>query len=143
MEEAFGWIAVYENDDFTSADVSTHAKRYEFCKTRPDNIYCKNDPEGDAHVRAYDQGDCVWHWEQSHAGRRRCEAIEITYDGSRPYSPKCTVEAVCNSEDGPVETEITALLWDFDELFFCHATDNGDRGLQVGRCPEEPGVVVN
>ena len=31
-----------------SVDVSTHQARYDFCSDYPNNIYCVNDPEGDA-----------------------------------------------------------------------------------------------
>ena len=68
-------------------DVSTHQLRYDFCQANPNNIYCTNDPSGDAHtepgtvaVCGTDStlacncgdhfctvGDCNWHWEQSPA----------------------------------------------------------------------------
>lgn len=47
VEPVHGFIYVYEDDRYTVVDVTTHQKRYEFCKTRPNNVYCKNDPEGD------------------------------------------------------------------------------------------------
>ena len=37
--------------NFRDIDVSTHRKRYEFCQDNSDNIYCSNDPAGDAFDR--------------------------------------------------------------------------------------------
>lgn len=36
--------------DVGLVDVRTHEQRYEFCSTFPEQIYCDEDPEGDAHV---------------------------------------------------------------------------------------------
>ena len=138
-----GRIMVYEDGVFRTEDVSTQQKRYEFCQANADNIYCKSNPS--ANRRPYNLGDCVWHWNQSYAARiSGCVQAEISISRSDGRSPWCHVEATCPSEDGPVDAEILTVLWDFDDLFFCdHRTADNEPGLQVGQCPEEPGVVVN
>ena len=41
----------------TSVDVGSHTARYEFCADNPNDIYCRNDPEGDAFDDPY-TGEC-------------------------------------------------------------------------------------
>ena len=49
-----GRITVVENSNGTVtagwATVSTHQQRYDFCQDNPNNIYCTNDPSGDANT---------------------------------------------------------------------------------------------
>ena len=48
------WSGSGKSYDWVS--VSTHKKRYDFCQDHPDNVYCENNPDGDA-LRAPSCGD--------------------------------------------------------------------------------------
>ena len=90
---------IVESSGYRTAwwNVSDFNQRYSLCKLYPDNIYCKNDPEGDAQTivledtpiselrarecggedqlmctcgdRFCDYGDCKWHWDRSAAAK--------------------------------------------------------------------------
>lgn len=107
--------------------VDNFNQRYQLCMTYPDNVYCKNDPEGDAQTivledtptselrqrecggegqlectcgdRLCDHGDCRWHWNKSAAS----DSCSVTRSGTGVTMPayhtwECRVVAYCDSK---------------------------------------------
>ena len=47
-----GWITTISATGSDGVDVSTHQARYDFCQASPNDIYCTNNPSGDAFTAA-------------------------------------------------------------------------------------------
>ena len=64
-------------------DVSTHEKRYQYCQSKPNSIYCKNDPSGDAFT---DPNPSCEVTETCNCGDHHCTANDCTseWDGTTP-----------------------------------------------------------
>ena len=133
----------------TMVDVSTHKKRYNFCKGNPDYIYCEINPEGDAFTPPYNcgdhyctVGDCTWHWNRSTADdtcHERFNPYSMSISAEDGTSQTCTIQVKCESHIEPAISggggymiyelnELSAPVWDFDNLANCSGT------LQVGAC---------
>ena len=128
-------------------DVSSHSKRYNFCKSNEDYIYCEKNPSGDAFTVPFNcgdhycnAGDCKWHWDRSPAGKSdKCRetagyGFEFSIDATDGTSQTCTVEVQCqtgevvNSHAVYQDNTFSAQVWDFDDLHNCDGT------IQVGEC---------
>ena len=58
----------------TTVDVSTHQNRYDFCQSNSDDVYCTNDPEGDANTApSISISDCISKFRDSAASTDGCE----------------------------------------------------------------------
>ena len=118
--------------NWTKHKVRTHRERWDFCRSYPNDVYCKVDPEGDALTRPFNcgnhyctAGDCQWHFEQSNA-YDTCQGedgnsepiynISAT-DGS---SQACRIEASCKTgEDTWANRTLLAEVWDVDDIKNC------------------------
>ena len=91
----------------TNVDVGTHEKRYDFCADNADDIYCENDPEGDAFTDPY-SGDC---------GGLRCRREHCK--SYFPDSPAATGTSACT------DFRLYSILW----------SDNDETPLVDNECP--------
>ena len=138
----------------TWVDVRTQKKRYNFCQDNPDDIYCKVDPQGDAHVTPpplncgdhyCTAGDCEWRWERSSASEtcmgRLWPGWNMTISAEEGESQTCTVTTECNTgaikwydenQSGGEwiydDATFSAEVLDMDDLHNCSGV------LQVGAC---------
>ena len=116
----------------TAVDVSTHEKRYEFCEDNADDIYCENDPEGDAFTApVYDCGadectteDCIAFWERSEA-YDRC-TLNGNIELMRPMvgDTVCYIAAKCGrteDESHHIPSSLMPAVLDMDDI--CVASD--------------------
>ena len=139
---------------YTYVNVDTHEKRYQFCQSNPDNIYCEVDPEGDANRASLpfncgnhycNVGDCEWNWNRSSAS----ETCNLGFaDSSMSISAEdgssrtCTVVVKCQAYINWIDpddssrgghwvygwNDFSAQTWQMDELHNCSGT------LQRGSC---------
>ena len=128
-----------------SVDVSTHTKRYEFCRDNEDNIYCEVNPEGDAFTlpnceddpSACTVDDCEDEYAKSevydYCSRNLTYAIGLSEGRAQ-----CTIGARCrgailssgNSYSG--FDVMRGFLEDIENLVFC--PDDGVSPIKVGSC---------
>ena len=135
---------------YVDRDVSTHEKRWEFCKDNAGDIYCEVDPEGDANTNPYNCGDhyctiadCTWHFEQSEAHdecRTEWSGYSMSISATDGTSERCTVEVACETgawtePDGNntarmihKDNDFSDAVWNFDDLVNCEGA------LKIGSC---------
>ena len=147
VEAKNGIIRVYTGSGTRTrdVDVSTHAKRWEFCRDNEDTIYCEVDPEGDAftapncedHPSACTEDDCEDAYENSEI-YEYCSR-NVTYAiGLSEGRAQCTIGARCRGavlDSGYSYSGFDVMRWfleDVDDLVFC--PDDGFSPIKVGSC---------
>ena len=104
-------ILVYSGSGKTydKVNVNTHVDRYTFCRDNPSNIYCVNDPRGDAFTEPAPQcdgedcdvADCRTKFNEAENLSDYCRIIDVTYsaDGF------CTFDTTCEGNNRHFYTE--------------------------------------
>ena len=144
VEAQDGKIKVWKGTgtDYRWVNVRTHAKRYDFCAENPDNVYCVNDPEGDAfQPLTCEQSstmctaqDCEDAYTESdlHASCSSNARYSFKYvPGGSAFGANCTISAGCGDSGG--FGNATWPLDDVDDLVYCPNATGMDR-FQVGSC---------
>ena len=150
VEAKDGIIRVYTGSGTTTrdVDVSTHAKRYEFCQDNRNNVYCEANPEGDAFTRPGCEGDpsactvddCEDAYEESDLYDTCSDnlhyRIHVGSSGGT-YGAQCRITATCGVQlSDTFYSGFANKAWpleDVDDLVFCE-NNRVNELLQVGSC---------
>ena len=140
VEARNGIIKVYTGSGTTTrdVDVSTHAKRYEFCQDNEDTIYCEVDPEGDAFTTpdpptceddpsACTVDDCRDNWGQSEASEESSIYLSHASLSGSGSDRQCRL-LVRKRNYGTIVTLFAAVA-EVDQIIYC---GDNDEFVQVG-----------
>lgn len=102
VEKSGGQIHHFRDGQYILVDVSTHKKRYQFCKKYPKGIYCKHNPDGDAFtkpVEALTVEACEEAWDDS-AAAGVCELASKRVSSDVLDRPTCLITTECPDDAG-------------------------------------------